>query len=112
MASHLSGLHFRWQRVIHGFVEDYSRHSARLVVKVDRGLHADQREYDAARRRPDGAPGLQMRRVTSDEIRRNLPAVLVRISSAAGTQLAAAKAGEAGSPLPATGNIRNGWRGG
>jgi very-short-patch-repair endonuclease len=76
------GLHFRRQQVIDGFVADFYCHAARLVVEVDGLIHDDQREYDAYRDRALAANGLRIVRVSNDDVRRNMPAILERIRRA------------------------------
>src|SRR5215211_7540637 len=44
-----SGIHFRRQQVIAGFIVDFYCHKAALVVEVDGGIHDLQQEEDARR---------------------------------------------------------------
>ena len=82
-AGRLSGFHFRRQQVIDGFIVDFYCHAAGLVVEVDGPDHQDRADYDAERDRVLAARGLRILRVTNDEVRRNLPAVLTRITTEA-----------------------------
>jgi very-short-patch-repair endonuclease len=78
-ARRFEGLHFRRQQVIDGFVADFYCHAARLIVEVDGPIHDDQREHDAYRDRALADNGLCVVRVSNDDVRRNMPAVLERI---------------------------------
>ena len=81
--SQLGGLHFRRQQLIEGYVADFYCHSARLVVEAYGGVHASQRGYDEYRDAVMRRNGLRVLRVTNDEIRRDVEAVLTRILNAA-----------------------------
>jgi very-short-patch-repair endonuclease len=81
-AHRFEGLHFRRQQVIDGFVADFYCHAARLIVEVDGPIHDDQREYDAYRDRALAHNGLRVVRVSNDDVRRNMSAVLDRIRRA------------------------------
>ena len=77
--SQLSGLRFRRQQVIDGFIVDFYCHAAQLVIEVDGHVHADQVDYDAARDDALAGRGLRVMRVTNDEVLRDLEGVLERI---------------------------------
>ncbi|MBF8299472.1 MAG: Very-short-patch-repair endonuclease [Dehalococcoidia bacterium] len=79
----LDGLHFRRQQVIRGFVADFYCHAASLVVEVDGGVHASQREYDAERDKVLAAQSLRILRVPNEDVRNSLEGVLARIRPAA-----------------------------
>ena len=78
----LRGHHFRRQHVIRGFVVDFYCDAARLAVEVDGGIHADQTEYDCERDALLGAHGIRVLRISNDDVRTNLTAVLAHISVA------------------------------
>ena len=78
------GLHFRRQQVIDGLIVDFYCHAAGLVVEVDGPVHADQREYDAARDAVLAGRGLRILRVTNADVLHRLEDVLARIDEAVG----------------------------
>lgn len=78
-----TGLHFRRQQVIDGFIVDFICHTARLVIEVDGGIHDRQRDYDAERDRILSARGLRILRFTNDRIASNLSSCLGEIRRAA-----------------------------
>jgi len=80
-ANRLHGLHFRRQQIIAGFIVDFYCHAARLVVEVDGDIHEQQLSYDAERDRVLSGLGLRVLRVTNEEIRTDLSAVLARIAA-------------------------------
>jgi very-short-patch-repair endonuclease len=45
----LSGLHFRRQQVIAGFIVDFYCASARLAIEVDGPVHSGRKDYDTER---------------------------------------------------------------
>jgi very-short-patch-repair endonuclease len=80
-----SGLHFRRQQVIDGFIVDFCCHAARLVIEVDGSIHDQQRDYDAERDRILRTRGLRVLRFTNDRIANDLSACLMEIREAAGS---------------------------
>ncbi|NES17563.1 MAG: DUF559 domain-containing protein [Symploca sp. SIO3E6] len=81
-ANRLNQLHFRRQQIIDGFIVDFYCHAARLVIEMDGEIHQQQVEYDAERDRILSARGLQLLRISNEEVRQNLDKVLVIISTA------------------------------
>lgn len=79
----LSGLHFRRQQIIRGFVVDFYCHEAALVIEVDGEVHERQAEHDQAREQVLKELGLEVVRFTNDEVIDDLDAVLARIRRAA-----------------------------
>ena len=75
-ANQLSGLHFRRQQAIEGFIVDFYCHAAGLVVELDGGVHQQRIDYDAERDRVLAARGLHVMCVHNQDIRKNLPGVL------------------------------------
>ena len=75
-AKRLDGHHFRRQQIIDGFIVDFYCDSAGLVIEVDGEVHENQVEYDAQRDVILKARGLQVLRISNDEIRTNLDGVL------------------------------------
>lgn len=83
-ANQLKGLHFYRQHVLAGFIVDFYCPAALLVVEVDGGIHKQQEPYDIERDAVLAGLGLSILRVTNDEVKRELTAVLVRITAACG----------------------------
>jgi very-short-patch-repair endonuclease len=77
----LDGFHVRRQQIIDGFVADFYCHAAGLVIEVDGPIHQANADYDAERDRVISARNLRVLRVTNEDIARDLPAVLSRISA-------------------------------
>lgn len=67
-ANKLGGLHFRRQQVIDGFIVDFYCHSAELVVEVDGPIHEQQEDYDTERDAILAARGLQVIRVSNEQV--------------------------------------------
>ncbi len=82
-ANRLSGLAFRRQQVIGGFIDDFYCRSARLVIECDGQVHGAQADYDRERDRLIAAYNLRILRFTNDQITHNLAAVLADIMQAA-----------------------------
>ena len=76
----LGGLQFRRQQIINPFIVDFYCHSKALVVEVDGDIHDLQPDYDAQRSTYLIACGFRILRVTNDEVKDNLLAVVQRIS--------------------------------
>ena len=77
----LSGLHFRRQQIIDGFLADFYCHSAGVVLEIDGPIHGQQVDYDRERDRVIAAHDLQVLRVRNDEVMSDIQAVLKRIES-------------------------------
>ena len=84
-ANRFSGLSFRRQQVIGGFIVDFYCRSARLVIECDGLVHASQAEYDRERDNIIAAYNLRILRFSNDAVTHNLPAVLADILTAART---------------------------
>jgi len=84
----LSGLHFRRQQVIDGFVADFYCRAARLIVECDGAAHQDQEEYDQERDRILSTHNLRVLRFTNDRIHQDLSGVLTDIFIATQAYLA------------------------
>jgi len=78
----LTGLHFRRQQVIDGFIADFYCHSAGLVIELDGTVHQSQTKYDAERDRALSQRKLRTLRIKNEEVRENLDGVLSRILEA------------------------------
>lgn len=75
-AHHMSGVHFRRQQVLDGFIVDFYCHAAKLVVEVDGDVHVQQQSYDQARDEVLAARGLRILRVRNEDVYLRLPDVL------------------------------------
>jgi very-short-patch-repair endonuclease len=67
-ASRLSGLRFRRQQVIRGFIGDFFCSAAELVVEVDGPVHHTEREYDLERDMILGEMGLRVLRFANSAV--------------------------------------------
>jgi len=77
--SQLDGLHFRRQQVIDGYIADFYCHEVGLVVEVDGGIHAQQRDWDAQRDAVLGARQLAILRFRNEQVFTELTWVLDEI---------------------------------
>ena len=79
----VGGVQFRRQRPIGKFIADFYCHKARLVVEVDGGVHdtLSQASHDRARDELFELLGLQVLRVTNDEVLSSLDRVIARIET-------------------------------
>jgi len=75
------GVHFRRQQIIAGFIVDFFRHSASLVIEVDGGIHdaKSQKENDMEREKILNEMGLRIARFRNDEVEKELAQVVSRI---------------------------------
>ena len=76
----VSGLNFRRQQVIDGFIVDFYCHRARLAIEVDGAVHDDRQEYDRERDLLLGTRGITVLRFTNDQVLTNIAAVLAHIA--------------------------------
>ena len=81
-ANRLGGFHFRRQQVIQGFIADFYCHAAGLIVELDGGVHDERVEYDDERDRIIKGLDLRVVHVKNEEVREDLPGVLIRIEAA------------------------------
>ena len=72
----LSGHKFRRQLPIGPYIADFVCLSARVIVEVDGGQHAEQTAYDAARERYIRKAGFEVLRFWNNEVIENLDGVL------------------------------------
>ncbi len=79
----LSGLHFRRQQIIDGFIADFYCHRAGLVVEVDGPIHAIRHSYDEERDRILADRGLTILRIPAADVRERLADVLLKIRAVA-----------------------------
>ena len=75
----LNGLKFRRQQIIDGFIVDFYCHAVGLVIEVDGAVHRAQATYDAQRERVLTARGLQVLRLSNDQVEHDLAGALQRI---------------------------------
>ncbi len=78
----LGGFHFRRQQIISGFIVDFFCHAADLVVEVDGGIHAQQREYDAERDIALSTLGLHVLHFSNQRVEQDSSTVCREILSA------------------------------
>lgn len=81
--SRLSGLHFRRQCVLAGYIVDFYCHELGLVIEVDGAIHRSQQAEDQQRDAALTARDFRVLRVTNDEVRHNIEAVLRRMAEEA-----------------------------
>ena len=79
-----SGLHFRRQQVISGFIVDFYSNVLGMVIEVDGGVHRGMEEADRARDRILRERGLVVLHFTNEEVRREPERVLGDILQAGG----------------------------
>ena len=82
MTGRLHGIHFRRQQIIDGFVVDFYCHSAGLVIEVDGPVHRRHSQQDTHRDAVLSGRGLTVLRITNEEVRTDIDAVLRRIEQA------------------------------
>jgi very-short-patch-repair endonuclease len=75
----LAGWHFRRQQIIDGFIVDFYCHAASLIIEVDGGIHATQKEQDAEREAHLVSRCFRILRVWNDEVNHDIDAVLRKI---------------------------------
>lgn len=75
----LDGIKFRRQQPIGYFVVDFYNSVYRLVVEVDGPIHANQVEADLARQEILEQIGLNVMRVSAEEVEKNLFSVLAKV---------------------------------
>lgn len=77
----LDGIKFRRQQPIGNFIVDFYNSVYRLVIEVDGSVHASQIELDRERQNILEQLGLNVLRVKSEDVEKNLPSVLEIIHS-------------------------------
>jgi very-short-patch-repair endonuclease len=78
------GLKFRRQHPIDSFVLDFYCDEAKLAVEVDGETHVGRGQADDGRSALLSERGIQVVRVTNDDVLRDIDAVLAAIARAAG----------------------------
>ena len=76
------GVGFRRQAPIGAYIVDFVAPSARLIVEVDGGYHAERAAADARRDRALERAGYRVVRVSAERVMRELGAVVAEIASA------------------------------
>jgi very-short-patch-repair endonuclease len=76
-----TGYHFRRQQVIDGFIVDFYCSAAGLVIEVDGPVHENSVQADAERSQIIAARGLEVIRVTNDEVQQDPAQVALRIAA-------------------------------
>lgn len=82
--SQIGGMKFRRQHPIGRYVVDFYCHAAKLVVEVDGMSHDDKMTQDAAKSRFLESEGLQLLRVTNQDVMHDLDAVTREIARLCG----------------------------
>ena len=78
------GVTFRRQVVVAGFIVDFLAPSAKLVIEVDGGYHAQRRRADARRDRILARLGIRVLRIDAELVLRDLDAAVARIREVLG----------------------------
>lgn len=73
------GIHFRRQHTFGEYCVDFCCTSHRLIVELDGGIHAMQREYNAEREQYLQACGYRIVRVSNERVLQRLPECLHEI---------------------------------
>ena len=76
--------HWRHQVPFGPYIADFCCHSARLILEVDGGQHADAIDYDLARTQFLEAQGYRIIRFWNNEVHENIEGVVVAINLALG----------------------------
>src|SRR5829696_2319613 len=79
----LDGMKFRRQHPIGAFVVDFCCAECRLVIELDGGIHANQRQQDTEREAVLALAGYRVIRFPNQSVRNALPMVLEAIRLAA-----------------------------
>jgi very-short-patch-repair endonuclease len=77
----LDGLKFRRQHPIEPYIVDFYCAEAQLVIELDGESHNGRESYDAERSKLSAKLGLNVMRITNDEVLTNLDGVAEGISS-------------------------------
>jgi very-short-patch-repair endonuclease len=72
----LAGFKFRRQQAIANYIVDFVCLEQRLVVELDGGQHAEQKDYDCERTSVLNAQGFKVLRLWNNEVFENLEGVL------------------------------------
>jgi very-short-patch-repair endonuclease len=76
----LNGLHFRRQHVLFGFIVDFYCIKAKLAVEVDGGVPLDQKQQDVIRDGILSSKGIEVFRVTNEQVDRSIEDVIKKVS--------------------------------
>jgi very-short-patch-repair endonuclease len=79
-ANQLSGLHFRRQHVLFGFIVDFYCHETRLIVEIDGEVHSLQKEFDLQREAILSGRGLRMIRFTNQQVHQDIESIIQEIT--------------------------------
>jgi very-short-patch-repair endonuclease len=78
----ISGVKFRRQHAIDGFVVDFVSIEHRLIIEVDGDIHRNQQDYDTERQVILEAKGFRVIRFTNAEVLQSLESVIEVIAKA------------------------------
>ncbi len=77
------GVHFRRQQAINRYIVDFFCPSAKLIIELDGGQHAEmQKAYDDARTAWLNARGYRVLRFWNDDVLKNIDGVVEAIGTA------------------------------
>jgi very-short-patch-repair endonuclease len=79
LKSKKTGVKFRRQHMIDGFIPDFVALSCMLIIEVDGKIHNQQREHDIVRTLALNEKGFHVIRFTNEEILNDIESVLMRI---------------------------------
>lgn len=79
----LSGLHFRRQQIIAGYVVDFYCASAALAIEIDGDSHLGRSEYDSARDRALAELDIRTLRIRNERVDADVAAVMRMIAECA-----------------------------
>jgi len=78
----LRNVHFRRQHVISSYIVDFCATRKKLIIEVDGGQHAEQREYDDERTTYLENRGYRVLRFWNNDVIKNIDAVMQEITAA------------------------------
>ncbi len=81
----LDGFRFRRQTPIGSYIVDFFCPEAKLIVEIDGGQHADQKEYDELRTQWLEERGYRVVRFWNNDVLANTDGVIAEIQRAVGT---------------------------
>ena len=83
----VSGLHFRCQQIIDGFIVDIFCHKARLIVELDGDIHVNQLEHDAERQSILESRGLRFLKFANGVVLSDVTGVIETIANVCKKQI-------------------------
>jgi very-short-patch-repair endonuclease len=102
----IAGLKFRRQHPVGRFILDFCCPACKLAVEVDGEVHDEQVERDAERTRVLEGYGYRVLRFRNEQVMRELPSVVQRITAAAIELVNAEKPAETPTSPSSLGEVR------